>query len=128
MENWFSPETIEVIAGMLVAFMSSTGIWTYLNERKKRLEKELDDHLTYDDNLRNLVVALARLQLVEICIKIIKKGSITMDEADMITALYTPYAALGGNGNGEKLYHQCMNLPRVETRYGAEGDEETESL
>lgn len=98
---------MELIVTALIAVVGSSGMWAYLDNRKR--EKRADRGL--EDAERRLIVAIARSQLVQISIEYIKRGDISVEEADALTALYEPYKELNGNGNAERLYRQAVALP-----------------
>lgn len=92
---------------VIVAVLGSSGMWAYLDSRRK--EKVADRGL--EDAERKLIIAIARSQLVSLSLEYIKSGSVTVEQADALTALYEPYKDLKGNGNAERLYKQAINLP-----------------
>ena len=95
------------IVTILVAVITSSGVWGYLDHRRQ--EKRADRGL--EDAERRLIVAIARSQLVQQSIEYIKRGSVSVEEVDALTALYEPYRELKGNGNAERLYKQAVDLP-----------------
>lgn len=103
---------VELIVTALIAVLSSSGIWAYLDSRKK--EKRADRGL--EDAERRLIVAIARSQLVSLSLEYIKIGKISVEQADALTSLYEPYKELHGNGNAERLYKQAINLPVKHSR------------
>lgn len=104
-----SPEIAAIIVAIIGSLFGSGGLWTYLDRRRsKKTEQEQAQ--------TDAIIALARLELVRESLRHIEKGSITMEEADALEDLFTPYTVLGGNGNGRRLYEQAMALPRQNGR------------
>ena len=98
---------MELVITALVAILGSSGMWAYLDARKR--EKVADKGL--ENAERALIIAIARNQLVSLSLEYIKEGKISLEQADALTALYEPYKNLKGNGNAERLYKQAINLP-----------------
>lgn len=111
--------TAELFFTALIAVLGSSGMWAYLDSRKK--EKVADKGR--DDAERKLIIALSRITLINQALYYIRKGSISVEEADALTALYEPYKELHGNGNAERLYKQAINLP---VRHSREAERENE--
>lgn len=103
---------VQVVITALVSVLSCGGLWTYLDHRRaerqarKRVETEIERAQ------REVIVAIARNELIRTCLAIIATGTITVEEADALSELFTPYEILGGNGNGKRLYEQAVSLPR----------------
>lgn len=95
-----------LIAGA-AGVLASSGMWAYLDSRRK--EKREDQGL--EDAERRMVIALSRITIINQSLYYIKHGSISVEEADALTALYEPYKELHGNGNAERLFKQAINLP-----------------
>lgn len=100
------------IAIALIGLFGSGGLWTYLDHRRHRREEREEKKSIEEQARTDALIALARIELVRESLRHIEKGYITIEEADAIEALFTPYEILGGNGNGKRLYHQAMDLPR----------------
>lgn len=111
--------TAELLITALIAVLGSSGMWAYLDSRKK--EKVADKGR--DDAERRLIIAIARNELVTLALGYIKAGNISLEQADALTALYEPYKELHGNGNAERLYKQAINLP---VRHSREAERENE--
>lgn len=108
---------VELIITALIAVVGSSGMWAYLDSRRK--EKVADRGLESAE--RQLIIAIARSQLVSLSLEYIKSNSISVEQADALTALYEPYKELHGNGNAERLYKQAINLP---VRHSREAERE----
>lgn len=96
----------------LIGLFGSGGIWTYLDHRRHRREERAERKTQAEQAQTDAIIALARIELIRESLRHIEKGYITIEEADAIEALFKPYEILGGNGNGKRLYHQAMDLPR----------------
>lgn len=103
---------VTVVLPLVVAVFGSGGMWTFLDHRRQAKESKERQITAEEQAERDIVLALARIELVRVCLQHIERGSITVEEADALTDLYQPYAVLGGNGNGQRLYEQAMSLPR----------------
>lgn len=100
------------IVAIIIAVIGSGGIWTYLDHRRAAREAKHEKKTAQEQAQTDAIIALARIELVRESLRHIEKGYITIEEADALEALYTPYEVLGGNGNGRRLYEQAIALPR----------------
>jgi len=105
-------EILDVLVTVLIAILSSTGLWGYLEVRRKKLVESAEKDLCICNDTKKLLIALAKVQICQLSIQYIERGFIMNDEADLLEELFTPYHELGGNGSGEVLYKQAINLPR----------------
>lgn len=103
---------IVAIVIALIGLFGSGGIWTYLDHRRAAREARHEEKTAQEQAQTDAIIALARIELVRESLRHIEKGYITIEEADALEALYTPYEILGGNGNGRRLYEQAEDLPR----------------
>ena len=83
-----------------------------------------DEQVKCDENMKKLLIGLARVQIVQLGVQFIERGYIYQDEADMLEYLYRPYSELGGNGNGKYIFEQCMSLPRKTAKHEEEEDKQ----
>lgn len=95
--------------GIIIAVFASTGLWQllqtiYINRKKKRTP------------LESGVLALLHDRIYDICRDAISDGEISIDGLENLEEIYRPYAALGGNGTGERLYKDVQELPKAEGR------------
>lgn len=102
----------EIITTIIVAILSSTGIWGYLEQKRKRLIQKSEQEQKDEENIKHLLLALTRAQICNLATQYIERGYITNTEADILEELFTPYHNLGGNGSGQILYEQAINLKR----------------
>lgn len=56
-------------------------------------------------------------KLYERAERYISRGGITVQELDNLKYIYEPYAEMGGNGTGRKLYEDCIRLPIISEDY-----------
>lgn len=96
----------------LIGLFGSGGLWTYLDHRRHRREERAEKKTREEQAQTDAIIALARIELIRESLRHIEKRYITIEEADALEALFTPYEVLGGNGNGQRLYKQAMDLPR----------------
>lgn len=101
-----------IVLPVVLAIIGSGGMWSFLDRRRQAREAEAKQETAEEKAERDIVKALARYELVRASLAAIEAQSITVEEADALTDLYEPYAILGGNGNGKRLYDQAMALPR----------------
>lgn len=94
--NW-----AQVITSVLIALISSTGLWNYIeNYRNKH------------DAKTKLLVGLAHDRIVYLGMKYIERGYITRDEYENLNDyLYVPYSASGGNGSAKRVMEEVKRLP-----------------
>lgn len=98
----------EVIIALITSVFASTGLWSLISWA---IQRKADKK----DNLTRLVLGLAHEKIITLCMKYIKRGSITKDEYDdLIKYLYTPYKDCGGNGTVERVVEEVKKLPIVE--------------
>ena len=102
----------DIIVTVLVALLSSTGLWGYLEQRRKKLIQKTEQELQEDKNIKEMILWMTKAQLCHTATMYLMRGYITNEEADMLEHLFKPYHDLGGNGAGEALYNQAMELPR----------------
>ena len=106
--NW-----MDVLVTIIVALLSSTGLWGYLEKKRKTVLDKIQKDQTETTNIKSLIVALARQQVQHACCMYIARGNITNYEADALLNIYEFYKSLGGNGSTEALINQTLALPRV---------------
>ena len=94
--NW-----AQVITSVLIALLSSTGLWSYIaNYRNKH------------DAKTRLLIGLAHDRIIYLGTQYIERGYITSDEYENLNDyLYEPYAAAGGNGSAKRVMEQVRKLP-----------------
>lgn len=67
--------------------------------------------VTHNKRQDNALLALLHFRLYANAEDTLRKGFTTVAEVEDIENLYKAYKSLGGNGTGEKLYKDSMNLP-----------------
>lgn len=112
---------IDIIVTVIVALLSSTGLWHVFENKRNKLIKAVQNEEKADCNMKELLVALAKAQICHMATIYIERGWITNNEADILEQTFKPYHELGGNGAGEVLYRQAISLPRKGT-YAKKGD------
>lgn len=98
---------VEVIVTAVIAVFASTGFWQFVLSRTEHKE-------THKDALTEGVLGLLHCRLYELARRTIKRNGITDEELDELENLYVPYARLGGNGTGHRLYDRAKNLPLID--------------
>ena len=91
--------TTEMMVTIVVSVLASSGFWQFimLKTQKKSTQTQA-------------ILALLHNEIYKEAEKAIERGSITTDDFDNLTCLYTPYKALGGNSTGDILYGKCKDL------------------
>ena len=110
---------VQALLTALISVLSCGGLWTYLDHRRSEKMTAKREETEIEKAERDVIVAIARNELIRTCLAIIASGTITVEEADALTELFEPYTKLGGNGNGKRLYEQAVSLPR---RHGRKDD------
>lgn len=84
----------------VTALLGGSGIWAWARTRSER-----------NDSEDQLLLQVAKNQLVSQGRKYLKRGYITMDEYEEYESEYKVYAALGGNGLARRVFKQVDDLP-----------------
>ena len=93
--NW-----VQVITSVLIALISSTGLWSFISTRREK-----------HDAKTKLLVGLAHDRIVYLGMKYIERGYITRDEFENLNDyLYVPYSAAGGNGSAKRVMEEVKRL------------------
>lgn len=80
---------------------ASGGFWAFLQSRA-----------TQKDAHTQLLLALARREIIFVGMSFVDRGWITSDEFDDFEKyLYIPYSTFGGNGLADKVMADVRNLP-----------------
>ena len=95
--------------GIIAAVFASTGLWQllqtiYINRKRRHTP------------LESGVLALLHDRIYDICRESLSDGEISIEALENLEEIYKPYAALGGNGTGERLYKDVQELPKREGR------------
>lgn len=92
------------LAGSIVsALIGGSGIWVWLQSRSSK-------HHAVND----LIVGIARIQIVTLGRYYLERGYILIDEYDdFYNYLYKPYIELGGNGLGKRIFEEVEDLPML---------------
>lgn len=92
------------LATIILAIFGSTGFWTLINTliqaRSKRKSAE-----------QKMLLGLGHDKLYYLCKRYIAEGQISADDYDNLRYIYEPYHEMGGNGTGDKLFHEVEKLP-----------------
>lgn len=93
--------SVQYFMAALIAFISSTGFWAYL--QRKNLRKTATTRL---------LLGLAYDKIITLGMKYIERGWISKDEyEDFRKYLYEPYSEFGGNGVAERIMNEVQRLP-----------------
>jgi hypothetical protein len=91
---------VEVITVVIASTLTSTGLWRYFENRKKK-----------DSCEDKLLQAMAHDRIINLSKKALMDGSVTVAEFDSILLLYEPYVAMGGNGSAKRMFEAVKQLP-----------------
>jgi hypothetical protein len=61
--------------------------------------------------IESALLAILHDRLYQTCSYYLERGYAGSEDKRNLEYLYTPYAALGGNGTCKSLYEQCLALP-----------------
>lgn len=85
------------------ALLGGSGVWAWLQARAAK------NHIEED-----LLVGVARTQIITLGRYYLERGYILIDEYDeFYNHLYKPYAEMGGNGLGKRIFEEVENLPML---------------
>ena len=94
--NW-----AQVLTSVLIALISSTGLWSCIANRRNK-----------HDAKTRLLLGLAHDRIIYLGTQYITRGYITPDEYENLNDyLYQPYAENGGNGSAKRVMEQVKALP-----------------
>ena len=92
---------VQTLVTVICSVFASSGIWALIS---KALDKNNAE--------KRMIKGLGHSQIVEFGIRYIERGWITQDEyEDLVTYLYEPYKAMGGNGSAERIMEEVRKLP-----------------
>lgn len=95
---------IELLVTVVVAVLSSNGLWTLIQSLSK--QKSATDRM---------LLGLGHAEIFYFAERYIRRGGITMTELqDLEHYLYSPYAEMGGNGSAEEVVKRCNSLPIID--------------
>lgn len=93
----------ELAGSMVSALIGGSGLWVWLQSRSSK-------HHAVND----LIVGIARIQIVTLGQYYLERGYILIDEYDdFYNYLYKPYVELGGNGLGKRIFEEVEDLPML---------------
>lgn len=87
---------------LITTVLSGPGIWAWAKTRTQRNDSEDD-----------LLLRVAKNQLVSQGREYLKRGYITMDEYEEYESEYKVYSDLGGNGLARRIFEQVDELPMM---------------
>lgn len=96
--DWISKYWIEVLFGLIIAFLSS--LWRSLKkyQREQNAIKEGMKGILHD-------------RIVQKCTFLLERGYYTPDDLEDLEYLNIPYMALGGNGSAKRMLNKVYELP-----------------
>jgi hypothetical protein len=100
--DWIVKYWLGALFGALTGAMG----WAVNRLRKRQKAQEAEQAA-----IKEGMLALLHDGLFRACSIALTKGRINVDEMDNINYLYKPYATLGGNGTGKRLFERVNQLP-----------------
>ena len=91
-------------------------------ENIEKLNQILLENKKENEGIKQLLIGIGHDKLVFMTDKIARRGSITLKEKATLDAVFKPYSAMGGNGDGEAGYKYCVTLPVVSDEGAREKD------
>lgn len=97
----------------IISALSSGGVVSLItffvtrHDQKKQKEEEAQSEES------RMILALGHDKIAYLTRKCVKRGGITQAEMANLAGLYTPYRAMGGNGDGKAGYEACEKLPII---------------
>ena len=97
------------------SFFGLTFYSIYKTQKAKRLKKDqmLEEKL---DSLEDGVKALLHNKIYSNSQTHLIEGSISIEDLDDLTHLFSSYKALGGNGTGEAIYNKVLKLSNIKEK------------
>lgn len=94
-------DILTFLSAVLVATISSSGMWAFLQKRHDKKDAKTD-----------LLLGLAHDRIMFLGTSYIARNEITQAEFEnLITYLYEPYEKLGGNGSAKHIIEKVKHLP-----------------
>lgn len=90
----------ELANPVITTMLGSSGIWMWAKTRSDRNKSE-----------DNLLLEVAKTQLVALGRSYLERGYITLDEYEEYEEEYKLYSDLGGNGLARRVFKQVDELP-----------------
>lgn len=106
MNDWVA--ICSIIGGML----SSTGLWSYLQSRAAKKDREREKNGETQSAALRLLLGIAHDRIIFLGMQFKDRGWISKDEyEDYFHYLGDPYSEFGGNGLAEKVMNDVKALP-----------------
>lgn len=102
---------LQMLTTILVAVISSTGIWQLLSKLSDK-----------KDIKGQLLLGLAHDRIITLGAEYINRGYITVDEYENLHKyLYIPHEKMGGDGAAKRIMEEVNKLPIKDRRDDADG-------
>ena len=110
---------ITISVSLIASFLSGVLLFTY--KENKRLKKEHTKELENtqkkaaekQNNMDELLLGLARILLTRTMMEALERGYTTQSEYEVVTELYKPYRANGGNGVVKHIFEDRYQTLKV---------------
>lgn len=87
---------------------------TALDDSARKASEEKEAAEQERKIMHGVLLAVLKNSLYEQCFRALKAGRVTLKEKENIDSLYAQYHALGGNHNGDILYHRVDGLDIIQ--------------
>nr|DAE91290.1 MAG TPA: holin protein [Caudoviricetes sp.] len=96
-------EFLTMFIPIVTAFLGGSGVWAWIQTKTNKNKAE-----------DNLILGVARYQIISLGRYYIDRGYILIDEYDdFYNSLYEPYLKFGGNGLAKKIFEEVEDLPML---------------
>lgn len=104
-----SPEVMNLLTAVITGMIGSggTGFIMYLIQRH---DKSVDKKEANESAQSRAILGLEHDKILYLTSQFLERGAITTKEKTNLNYLYPPYKELGGNGDCETGYNECMKL------------------
>lgn len=94
------------LSGLLIQMFYNTKM-----VKRSSLKKEFDSTQTKLDLVSKGQMYLLQEKLLELCERVLRRGSVSITEMKLLTNMYYSYHELGGNDFISELYEKVEELP-----------------
>ena len=106
---------------VFLAALCSSGLMSMILYKIQRRDHKKDEAEANTSVQAKMLLGLGHDKLLYLTNRIVRRGGITLKERTNLEYLYKPYSQLGGNGDCETGYKECIKLPTID-------DEKAEQL
>ena len=104
----------QTILTAFLAALGSSGLMSIILYKIQRRDHKKDKAEANDSVQAKMLLGLGHDKLLYLTNRIVRRGRITLKERTNLEYLYKPYSQLGGNGDCETGYKECIKLPTID--------------